>query len=186
MPFQYVNRQEKVFYISAKPGKNGKPRYSMTTKNTSTLVDAVPDGFEVYELPADGRTVLRKKVHSKITELEREALAQAIRKDAGIDRFLIDLEENAMIVYLTEMDNSNDSGSEWLRAVRMSMQLTAHYSKMMRFELESEKPHLFSVSRWCFLGSINSWFPLDYSKPLVTLIKKYVKHLGKESFFELM
>jgi hypothetical protein len=61
----------------------------------------------------------------------------------------------------------------------------SQYSKMMRFELVDAECRLFVAQRWCFLGSIDQWIFLDGPAPLSQLVDKYVRHLGKESFFEL-
>jgi hypothetical protein len=68
---------------------------------------------------------------------------------------------------------------EW-RAAR------AHYMKMLRFTLCDENRRLYSVDRWCFLGSIDDWFPLKSSLPLDRAVATYAPHLGQESFYELM
>ena len=60
-----------------------------------------------------------------------------------------------------------------------------HYHKMLRFTLTDETTRQFSVDRWCFRGSIDDWFFLDCGE-LRKLVEKYCRHLGKESFFELM
>ena len=59
------------------------------------------------------------------------------------------------------------------------------YHQMLPFTLTDETTRQFSVDRWCFRGSIDDWFPLNYGE-LPKLVEKYCKHLGKESFFELM
>ena len=60
------------------------------------------------------------------------------------------------------------------------------YSPMLRFSLESEDQREFLVQRYCFLGSIDDWIHLESSSSLKDMVKKYCKHLGKESFFDLM
>jgi hypothetical protein len=57
---------------------------------------------------------------------------------------------------------------------------------MMRFILTDPAERTFDVQRWCFRGSVENWIYLDDGKPLAALLKKYVRHLGKESFYQLM
>jgi hypothetical protein len=57
---------------------------------------------------------------------------------------------------------------------------------MMRFVLSDPASRTFDAERWCFLGSIDDWYFLEAGKPLATLLKKYLRHLGKQSFYELM
>ncbi len=57
----------------------------------------------------------------------------------------------------------------------------------LKFTLCDDDKRLFAASRWCYLGSIDDWFPLfDGLKPLSELAKNYCPHIGEESFFELM
>jgi hypothetical protein len=62
----------------------------------------------------------------------------------------------------------------------------ARYSKMLRFILTDRKTRRFSLERWCFSGSIDNWIWIDGDSTLSELADKYVRHLGQESFFELM
>jgi hypothetical protein len=54
----------------------------------------------------------------------------------------------------------------------------------MRFILTGEKERKFRVERADFLD--NDWFLLDGSNDLQKLAKKYCRHLGKESFYDLI
>jgi hypothetical protein len=57
----------------------------------------------------------------------------------------------------------------------------------LKFRLCDDDKRLFSASRWCYRGSIDDWFPLfGDSKPLSKLANNYCRHIGEESFFELM
>jgi hypothetical protein len=43
----------------------------------------------------------------------------------------------------------------------------------------------FQTQRYCFLGSVDDWIEIGQPGKLTQLVKKYVKHLGKESYLEL-
>lgn len=106
----------------------------------------------------------------------------------------MEVDENALIVHLPDTDAdevarflSRDFGSSSrIEAVRQNMILRSRFSKMMRFKLCDPGQRLFDCARWCFLGGIDNWFFLSGSAPLADLVARYVKHLGKQSFFELM
>ena len=56
-----------------------------------------------------------------------------------------------------------------------------------KFTLCDDDKRLFAVSRWCYRGSIDDWFPLSGGlKPLSELARKFCCHIGNESFYELM
>jgi len=57
---------------------------------------------------------------------------------------------------------------------------------MMRFLLVDDQHRTFLTQRYCFIGSIDDWIDIGTPGKLATLVKKYVKHLGKESYFDLM
>jgi hypothetical protein len=60
-----------------------------------------------------------------------------------------------------------------------------HYSPMLQFILEEKEQRLFTAQRYCFRGSIDDWIDIDHGT-LATLVRTYVKHLGNESYFNLV
>lgn len=180
MPFEYISRREKKYYVRIAAGKNGKPRYTLTGSRTGQLADAMPEGFEIFELPETGHAVLRKKQPTEILESERDTLQHAVERQVGRGLARVEIDPKALVVYVTEIDAFRDLKPAHLLAKYIT------FSKMMRFELATATPREFTVDRWCFRGSIDNWLPLDGPAPLNTLIAKYVKHLGQESFFELV
>ena len=57
---------------------------------------------------------------------------------------------------------------------------------MLRFTLIDEGERQYSAERWCFLGAIDDWFFLSGGNSLENLARRYLPHLSRESFFELM
>jgi hypothetical protein len=112
-------------------------------------------------------------------------------------RLLAPASEPAGRIYLDAIDLqfqghiADDTQHPWMtadQAQSMKDFIIGHamYSKMMRFTLIDAETRRFNVERWCFMGGIDDWYFLDGDAPLATLAEKYVKHLGRESFFELM
>jgi hypothetical protein len=64
----------------------------------------------------------------------------------------------------------------------------ATYIPIFRFILVDQDQRLFTAERFCFKGGVDDWMPLLSGGPdlLQTLAKRYVKHLGEESFYELL
>jgi hypothetical protein len=106
MAFEYVNRKEDRYYLQAGKTRTGKIRYYFGRKVTGTPVEAVPEGYEVYEGPETGQVHLRKRQPTRITPEERETLAEGIRRYAGLECFLIDVSGDSLVVYLPMMDES--------------------------------------------------------------------------------
>jgi len=63
----------------------------------------------------------------------------------------------------------------------------AHFTPVFRFTLVDPQERLFIAERFCFRGSIDDWMGLCNGGPdsLRTLAKRYVRHLGEDSFYEL-
>lgn len=191
---QHTNRRGDVYYIQAKE-RAGKISYSAARKPTGKLVDRVPEGYEVYEKPENAQVFVRKIKSTRILPIERQQLESSIRKLAKLEHFIVDVEGDGLIVYLTNAEPDASLSilrtmapmtADQAQSMRDFMLSRANYDKMMRFVLMDEKTRAFAVERWCFLGGIDDWFFLEGDAPLPTLAKKYVRHLGKESFFELM
>jgi hypothetical protein len=60
-----------------------------------------------------------------------------------------------------------------------------HYSPMLVFQLVDATRRTFQTQRYCFLGSVDDWIKIGKPGKLPTLVKTYVKHLGKESYVDL-
>ena len=56
---------------------------------------------------------------------------------------------------------------------------------VMRFYIIDENKRLFDVERMTYRG-MGGWRSLSESMTLPELSQKYLKHLGKESFYDLM
>jgi hypothetical protein len=154
----------------------------------------IPDGFEIYENPDNAQVFLRRAKPTLIQREEREAVNYAVRNLAGMRHFIVDVEDDALIVYTpNQSEDSADEQYDFLanfatvtrQAARDFMLTRSRYSRMMRFTLVEPDKRLFQVERWCFKGSIDDWFYLAGEAPLQRLLKQYIPHLGRESFFEL-
>lgn len=195
MAVQHVNRKGDTYYLLAGKTKTGKPKYFMSKKPDGMQVDAVPEGYEIHESPADALVHVRKVRTTRLLTFEREQVAQAIRRLAGLERFFVEVEGDSLVVYLPDTD-----GDRWvdrmgqalgasparLQAMKEWTQTRCSYTAMLRFTLIDADGRLFSVDRWCFRSSIDNWFPLNCEEPLPKLLDIYAPHLGQESFFELM
>jgi len=195
MPVEHVNRCGDKYVLQAGKTKTGKPRYWFGRKLSGERVEVIPEGFEIHERPEDGQVFLRKKIPSAITPMEKELVAEGIRRLAEIQHFLIHQQGNSLVVYLPDRDPAGVSrifreifGATEAVAAEMQQWSLAHtsYSKMMRFTLIDEESRLFSAERWCFRGSIDDWIPLGKRAPLDFLVEHYAPHLGNESFYDLL
>jgi hypothetical protein len=56
---------------------------------------------------------------------------------------------------------------------------------MLVFQLVDGTRRTFQTHRYCFLGSVDDWIEIGKPGKLPTLVKRYVKHLGQDSYVEL-
>ena len=164
MSVKHVNRKRDVYFLHEGKTKTGKPKYFFSKESDGTLLDTIPEGYEVYENP-NAQVFLRKIMPQVITNEEVQIVQAGLRKFAPSQRCIVDVKGEQIIVYKAQ---------------------GRHFHQMLRFTLTDEKNRQFSAERWCFLGSIDDWFPLSDYEELSKLVEDYCRHLGRESFFELM
>jgi len=51
--------------------------------------------------------------------------------------------------------------------------------------LIDKKARVFVAERFCFRGSVDDWIPIGGPGTLAAHVRRFIKHLGQESFFEL-
>ena len=187
----WKNRREDIYYLHEGRTKTGKPKYYFARSDEGTIVDNIPDGYEIYENP-NAQVFLRKKLVSRIKDEELDLVERGVRQYTDLKNFIVDRKERTITVFLPDQD-LEDLKAELQRFAFVSteklneiVEKSLTYSPMLRFSLESEDQREFLVQRYCFLGSIDDWVYLESSSSLRDMVKKYCKHLGKESFFDLM
>ena len=190
MPVEYVNRKGQTYYLHQCTTKTGKPKYVFSMKQAAHRVDTIPEGFEIYENP-NAQVFLRKIQPKLIWEEEIAIVKSGMEKFSAVKFYLIDIKKNILTVFLADQDLDKRTEDlapfSLLRKQQIYEQLTRSitYSAMLRFILIDEKERKFSVQRYCFLGSIDDWINIGESGYLKNLVKTYVKHLGKDSYYEL-
>ena len=191
MPITYTNAKDKTYYLHQGTTKTGKPKYYFSTQPEGTWAEAIPAGFEIYENP-NAQVFLRRIPPKIITDEERQVVEDGMRKYAEVQDYKIDVKGNAIVVYTADQDIETLAdvfkemypGPAAHTQLRTLLRQGIHYSPMLQFLLEDEPRRLFTAQRYCFRGAIDDWIDIGYG-PLTTLVKRYVKHLGKESYFEL-
>jgi hypothetical protein len=114
-----------------------------------------------------------------------------MHKYADVQDYKIDVKGNAIVIYTADQDSDalvnlfQDVGSMRDEAqIRRAIRREITYSPMLQFVLSNDKLRTFVAQRYCYRGAIDDWIDIGHG-PLATLVKKSVKHLGKESYFDL-
>ena len=192
MPIQYVNRKGDTYFLHESKTKTGKPKWFFSRKTEGELSNAIPAGYEIYE-NHNAQVFLRTIVPMLVTKEEIETVEKGVRKFAKLRYFLVEAKSDSIVVFVANQQGgfleesvASRFGISDREKLTTAMQGHLTYLPMMRFCLVDEKRRQFTVERWCFLGSIDDWFPLSGAGDLSTLVKKFAPHLGKDSFYELM
>jgi hypothetical protein len=188
MPIQCRNRKGKTYYLHQGKSKTGTLQYFFSMKAEGDLAEAIPEGYEIYENP-NAQVFLRKIQPKLIKDSERAIVEKYLPKSSG--SFLCDIKGKTITVF--ESDQDIKSLEESLRSIAFARKIdTAEFvrtattfSAVFRFILNDAEKRLFVVERYCFKGSIDDWMYIAGPEKLESLAKNYLKHLGRESFYEL-
>jgi hypothetical protein len=189
MSIQHITRTGKTYYLHVGQGKMGKPNYFFSTEPGGPLVNSVPKGFELYE-NVGGQVFLRRKQPKLITDEELAMVEEALERHAEEWRYRVEVKKTAVCVYEAS-DNTarlEHIALPWISkaTIKQSAIQSANYIAMMRFVLADPEKRLFLAERFCFRGSVDDWIDIGGpAQKLSVVLKKFIKHLGKESVFEL-
>lgn len=188
MPIQYTNKKGQIFYLHQSTTKTGKTTYFFSMKDDGIVVDKIPDGFEIYETP-NAQVFLRRIQPIIITDSEKTVVEEGMRVYSKLKYYQIELKKNKIIIFQADQncEKLSELFSTMPNQVNSAETLTrvVTYSPMMRFVLTDKVKREFQVERYCFLGRVDDWIVIDVKGQLQNLVKKYVKHLGQESYYEL-
>lgn len=187
---EYTNRKGKTYYLHAGRTKKGNPRYHFSMEAPAELVNIIPEGYEIYENP-NAQVFLRKILPRVILDEEMAILDAELRAHAKPNKYVIDTKGKVITIFWRNQNGPNIGDvSSFFGMARMEefYERNAYFTPIFRFTLVDAQKRLFIAERFCFRGSIDDWMHLLSGGPdsLRALAKRYVKHLGQESFYELM
>jgi hypothetical protein len=192
VPITHTNAKGQTFSLYQGTTKTGKPKYYFAMQSEGTLAKAVPAGYEIYENP-NAQIFLRRIPPKIITDEECQIVEEGMRTYAEVKDYKVDVRGNALLIYTADQDmetlaaivcNPHASREENTRRMTLLRQ-GIHYSPMLVFQLIDAQRRTFQTQRYCFLGSVDDWIEIGKPGKLPALVKKYVKHLGQDSYVEL-
>ena len=193
MPVSHVNRKHKTYYLHEGVSKTGKPKFFFSMKSDGRLATKVPEGFEVYENP-NAQVFLRKIVPRSVTDDEIRTVELELKRHPHLRYCLVDVKGEAITVFAPNQDTDGLLGllnrfafaAPHMAMGEAEVQQFLSYHPTMRFVVSHEEKRTFMTQRWCYLGSIDDWFPIGRPDRLDALVREFVQHIGQESYFELM
>jgi len=207
-PFSYTNKRGQAYYLHTVSRADGRTGYVMRTRNTGAAV-GLPKGFEIRENVHGGVSVRRRRPR-RFTPLEEKLLLTAMERVRPF-AYELDIDGRAATVYASAEDRKcflesldaefADGFADALTkalAKRYSPELVAmfrarrkeqnakrpRFYPLLRFVIADKRERRFAVERVCFSGE-SSWIRLE-TLPLAAALMKYLPHLGRDSFFDLI
>lgn len=186
----HTNRKGQTYHLHVGMTKKGNPRYHFSTKHEGELATEIPEGYEIYENP-NAQVFLRKIQPKLIRDDEVQVIDVALKNHSRPNDYRLDVRGEVVTVFESSQRRStHDRFPPFFSIAGMQKwgDRHAYFTPVFKFILSDEEKRLFRAERFCFLGSIDDWMPLlgGGPAPLEDLVRKYVPHLGEESFFELM
>ena len=192
MPYAYTNRHGKTHYFRAVETKSGRYRYYVTTSDEyPNLIEEIPPGFEIAELPEEARVVIRKMKPILTTYEEKVILHDAIEEFSAIKDFFIHADGPYLSVYHSQFNytggqDENLSRQEAIEHYGEGIERWMRFFTSLRFRLTDKDKRLFQTERVVYLGYYNHDFhPVGPAGLIEDLARKYGQHLGRDSFFEI-
>lgn len=187
MSVEHRSRRGQTWYLHAKATATGKSSYFFSMDADGQLVQAVPDGYEIYE-NVNSQVFLRKKTAQVIQPKELAIVEDALRRHEDPWRHWVEVKKDVIVVYHAgEMNGIDGMLASFGRSplTETDRRRFATYTAMLRFTLVDKKARVFVAERFCFRGSIDDWIPIGGPAPLAAHVRQFVRHLGRESFYEL-
>ncbi|MFH1726447.1 MAG: hypothetical protein ABII00_17695 [Elusimicrobiota bacterium] len=194
MPVTYRNRKRYLYYLRRKAAKNGKQRYFFSRKPIGDPVEEIPAGFEIVE-SVNAVVSLRKIAAPVIPAAEIGKVESVLKLYRHLEYYKAEARKRDIVVYerlgalsrafLSGLSGRPHGPVSELESRPLDPGKNARYEPVMRFRLVDAKARTYTVERMCYRSSVDGWLSLHDLGPLSALAKRYLPHLGRESFFEL-
>jgi hypothetical protein len=190
MAISHTNRRGQIYYLHEGRTKTGKVRYFFSLKADGQLAETLPDGFEAHETP-EGQVFLRKILPNLITDEELAAAERELRRHPKIKHAYAERKLEVLTLYVADKHGGLETALRRLvpfersREIENIVSSVLRYSAELRFLLVDDASRLFQAQRYCYRGSIDDWIDIGSLGSLELLLKKYVRHLGEDSYYDL-
>lgn len=183
----YTNRKGKTYFFREVEGKRGK-QIVCSTKESESDLSTIPDTHEIVERP-NGQVSCRVKMASDILPeeiaLARERCPKLVRK--GVET-VVEVKKKELLIHSREFSELEEFVRNFAGIRHGAFDALAArvpFEAVLRFELVDEKNRTFAAHRRCWIGGASDWLFLGEGT-LSAMLKKYVVHIEKESFYNLL
>jgi len=189
MVLTHTNRKGDTYYLHQ--SLKAKRRFFFSKNEDGKLVEKIPEGYEIYENP-NGLVYLRKARPKMFSDEEIAIVENGMRDYADLEFYKVDVKGNTITIFLPLQDVDAIKETISLCSFKPPKEIMRILHKIITFApemqlvLTDKEKRLFSLKRYCYGGPTGYWMTLSSSSNLTSLVKKFFKHLKKESFFDLL
>lgn len=179
----HINRKGVKYFLHEGRTKTGKIRYFMAKAIRDGSRDSVPTGYEICE-DVNGLVSVSKCRAELIPPADLKIIEDSLRNYPHLATHKVRARYDRITIYAplgTELGMLGDTGEFGTPWDELQEPI---YEAVMRFILRA-KEKMYFVERKHYHGE-GGWLPLDIGDDLPLLSKRYLKHISKESFYNLM
>ena len=160
-------------------------------KTKANALTELPEGYAITE-SINGQVSMERIKPRLINDAERVTVKSHLEK-LGLSRYQCDVKGDCITVYepIRRIDNLlpiSQKISIATAALRENLADIADkgpFEPVMRFRLFDKGKRICEVQRMTYCGE-GGWMSLHDFGTLIKRTRKYLRHLGKDSFYELM
>lgn len=190
----YTNRRGSTYYLHEGKTKTGKPRYFVAKTIREGALAAMPDGHEFSE-SINGVVSVRKARPGapEIPDTDLAMVRAELARHEHLRGHRVESRGRDIVLYEPTGGISSNAIAHLASVMYLSPKALearlgregqhTRYDPVMKLVLE--EPGIYTVYRMTYRGDGGWSWPLA-SGSLNRLVKKYVKHVGTEEFFELL
>lgn len=191
----YTNRVGATYYLHEGKTKTGRPRYFAAKTVREGAIAAMPSGYEFSE-SINGVVSVRRAdtAVSRISQTDLAMVRAELSRHEHLRRHRAEVVKGEIVIFepmggisfdaVAEMARSPFVSPNGLKAQQLeSTMVPKRYDPVLKF-VPAEEPHHYVVHRMTYRGDGGWSYPLTID-PLRKVVKKYIRHVGTEGFFEL-
>jgi len=189
----YTNRHGETYFLHQGRTKTGRARYYVARGASEGALGAMPAGFEITE-SINGVVSVRRADPSRpqVHLADLETVRAELARHAHLRRCVVDSRDGEIFIHEPESSYEPEGlgalaaelGVSLDRMRAAAIRRRPRYSPVMKFVPEGVRGGVWVAYRMTYRGH-GGWHILSAGR-LPELARRYVGHIGKESFFELL
>ena len=190
MSIQYTNRKKKIYFIHQGKTKKGNPKYTLS-QSTHKALDAIPEGYEIYENP--NAQVFLRRIKPRLINKNEELLVQEVLKELIEKKYCkIIIEQKTITIYLADQDVNRmrelvkDSPKAQEEELEVIIDQIITYSPVIQLILFSPEERLFIVKMVDYEEGERIWEVVEDPGDLESLLSIICQEIDIEAYYQLL